>query len=552
MDAKWPFMIITFGLLFLLGITISKLEKNGVMRNWDKRRCEFSVMTAGMFFKPNDDPRSKAQFASDNFTFCMKSYIDKFIELAFLPFQTLIGKHLGLARDAMDMINVMRNIAKTIYDAFLNILQPYFRRFTASVYEMSRIVQYLRMALRKANAIMLSMLYQGLTVFRGILNTIQFVIKVILIVCGIILAIILVLIFVLFPFIPVIMSTLGAIIAAVTVAVMVFAGYVGKASGMKSGFCFSKLTRVYVKNTDGSIQLKPVSKVQIGDELAFDCGKVTAIICMEGSEVSLYNLQGIYVSGSHVVQSDNEKEIGQDKVETQEEKWNLVENDKRAQPATYKSAQLYCFNTETHKIPVYAPDKISVKPTKRVVFFKDWEEIPDEDTLGQYGWNYIILKSLNQSKSYELWKDGLSNFNNTPLMSPETLIKTSHGYIALKNFTKQKIGTTILDRKGQEQDVLGVIDSIVEDVDTLSINRNWHTELYEWDTNQKVWKKGVCKINPGKGVLNGKTLITESGEIIIWNESTKSEKIVRDFTDIGYKSIHETYPYVAQRLRLYR
>jgi hypothetical protein len=97
MDSKWPFMLITFGLLFLLGLTISQLERNGVMRNWDKRRCEFPVMTAGMFFKPNDDPRSSAQFASDNFTFCMKQYVDNFIELAFAPFQKASRSHRLLA-----------------------------------------------------------------------------------------------------------------------------------------------------------------------------------------------------------------------------------------------------------------------------------------------------------------------------------------------------------------------------------------------------------------------------------------------------------------------
>jgi hypothetical protein len=67
------------------------------------------------------------------------------------------------------------------------------RRFNASVYEMSRIMQYLRMAISRANAMVMSMLYSGITMFRGMLNTIQFVVKVILIICGIMLAIIIIL-----------------------------------------------------------------------------------------------------------------------------------------------------------------------------------------------------------------------------------------------------------------------------------------------------------------------------------------------------------------------
>jgi predicted phosphohydrolase len=60
--------------------------------------------------------------------------------------------------------------------------------------------------------------------FRGLLNTIQFVIKVILIICGIMLGIIIILIFVLFPFIPLIMATLGAIITTVLALTMVISG----------------------------------------------------------------------------------------------------------------------------------------------------------------------------------------------------------------------------------------------------------------------------------------------------------------------------------------
>ena len=45
------------------------------------------------------------------------------------------------------------------------------------------------------------------------------------------------------------------------------------------------------------------------------------------------------------------------------------------------------------------------------------------------------------------------------------------------------------------------------------------------------------------------TIITESGEFIIWDEIEKKERVVRDFTEVGYKTIHETYPFVASRLR---
>jgi predicted ATPase len=46
-------------------------------------------------------------------------------------------------------------------------------------------------------------------------------------------------------------------------------------------------------------------------------------------------------------------------------------------------------------------------------------------------------------------------------------------------------------------------------------------------------------------------LITETGEYIVWDPSEQKEKIVRDFTEIGYDSIYETYSFVEERLRTY-
>jgi hypothetical protein len=103
-----------------------------------------------------------------------------------------------------------------------------------------------------------------------------------------------------------------------------------------------------------------------------------------------------------------------------------------------------------------------------------------------------------------------------------------------------------LDRNGDEQDVLGVVYGEVEGIENM--NGKWNTELYE--LREGIWVKGEATVRKGVGNACGITLITETGEIIIWDEIAKKEKIVRDFTEIGYKEIHKTYPLVASRLRL--
>ena len=528
MDAKWPFMLIAFGLIFALGLTISSLERSSVMRNWDKRRCELPVTMASMFFKPDWDPRTKGEFAKDNFDFCMGQYVENFMKLLMAPISALFGKHANLAGSAVDMMTTIRNIATTLMNTFMGFLDTYFRKFNASIYEMSRIIQYLRMAMRRANAMVIGMLYTGLTMFRGLLNTIQFVIKVILIICGIMLAIIIILIFVLFPFIPMILSVLGAIIATVLILVMVISGAVGnEASSDKSGFCFSGWTMVATVDKDGNQQKKLVSELKIGDELAEGCGKITAIIQMDGTEIPLYYLNGIMVSGSHLVKGKDGE-------------WKSVSEDERATQTNVESSVLYCFNTTTHTIPV-------INTESEITLFRDWDELEDDDEKGQYEWNYIVLKMLNKFTNYNTWKDSLKMTTNIPLMSSKTKVKTQCGFASLEDMF---IGLKyVLDSKGNKHKVLGIVKGEVDDVDAAKMGERgiWNTELYE--LKNEVWIKSESTVVPGNDKIEGMTIITESGEFIIWDELEKKERVVRDFTEVGYKTIHETYPFVASRLR---
>jgi hypothetical protein len=479
-------------------------------------------MTA-MFFKPDSDPRSKGDFAKDNFDFCMKSVIEKFMTILMAPINALLGKHMNLAASASDGVSTVRDIAQKLYNTLLSFLDQYMRRFNASVFEMSRVVQFLQMAMSRANAMVMSMLYSGITLFRGMLNTIQFVIKVILIICGIMIAIIVILFFILFPFIPMILAVLGAIVTAVLSLTMVISGDIAnEAQSDKGGFCFARDTAVCVKQTDGKTVLKPVQDIQIGDILGDNCGEITATIIMDGEGIELYNVHGIFVSGSHLI-------LGTDGI------WKSVSEDERAHKTNTISDKLYCFNTTTNKLPIYSSEMGSP------IMFRDWEEINDDES--QYLWNYTILKMLNKDLHYDNWKDGLQKYSEMPLVGTKTKVKTCSGFVEICQLGLEDI---VIDSEGKERAILGVIDSRIDNVEIDS--DIWHTELYEWI--DEVWKKGDSTVGQGNKSVLGRTLITESGTFIIWDENEHKEKLIRDFTDVGVYDIHKTYPMIAARLRL--
>lgn len=513
MDSKWPFILITFGLLFALGVTISSIEKIVVMNNWDKRRCDFPIIIASAFFKPDGYNGSSSQFAKENFNFCMKTYIDKFMEILMVPINFIFEKQIGLAENALSMINSLRIMTKTMYDNFKAYLDKYFKKFNIAISEISRISQYLRMAIQKINAAMMSMVYTGVTIYRGIVNMIQFVVKVILIMCGVMLAIMIILIFILFPFIPMILSVISMIIYTVNILSNLFegssSGTLSTATSYKNGFCFSKDTILITENG-----LKKVNEIKIGDILD-KCGIVTTVIKMNGKGIKLFNLNGIYVSGSHLVKY---------------KEWNLVEEDPRSIKTDKESDILYCFNTTSHNIPVYSNGSKTI--------FRDWEEMEENDKEGHYLWNYMIFKKLNMSSNYSKWKDGLQT-SEIPLMNLK--VKTISGFV---NISELDISDKILDRNGNEQYILGTIIGRTSGTNRTSrtTNDEWHTELYEY--NDGIWIKGNSII--GEDCIEGRTLITETGEFIIWDGK---EKIIRDFTEIGYDHIHETYEFISDRLR---
>ena len=67
-----------------------------------------------------------------------------------------------------------------------------------------------------------------------------------------------------------------------------------------------------------------------------------------------------------------------------------------------------------------------------------------------------------------------------------------------------------------------------------------------------IWKRGSTNLYTANNEpLHGHTIITESGDFIIFDQNGK-ETIVRDFTEVGYQRIHKTYPFVSTRLRLYK
>jgi hypothetical protein len=507
----------TLGLFVLLGFVIAQMDRKSVMTHWATRRCELPVMVAGSFFKPELDPRTKSKFATDNFEFCMKRVVDGFIDLFIAPINALFGKQVNLAGGAMGALNGIRNIAQVLYNTFSAYLAQYFRRFSSSFSEVSRMIQHLRNAASRISAIALSLVYAGLSFFRGMINAIQVVIRVVLIICAIMLIIIILLWFILFPVIPIIMSALTAVVITVmAMAGILSASLSADAADKKGGFCFA--TGSPVVTTTGIV---PVEDIKVGTELQ-GCGRVSTVIVMEGDSIPLYDLKGILVSASHLVKGTDGR-------------WKSVSEDERAIPTDKKSEKIYCFNTTSNNIPLRASDD-------SIVLFRDWEEIANDDDNGQYIWNYMVSSILNKDTPYHLWESNLRSYCENALVSKGVEVKTARGFVPMKDI---QLSDPILDEKGEEQVVRGIIEGEMEGNST---GNEWVGELYV--LKDRVWIRQSSTLSSGDRQQRGYSLMTEKGTIVIRHPVSKEECVIRDFTEVGYQMIHETYSFVETRLRM--
>jgi hypothetical protein len=522
MEGKWPFIFITIVLSLLLAYVITDMEKTVIQNHWSERRCDLSVMVVAGLFKDDNDPRSFGDFTKDNFDFCVKPYVDKVLGVMLAPINVLFGKHLGVMSIAVGAMQSIRKIAQTVYSAFTKYIGGFYKQFSASIFQISRVVQYLRMAVNRISATAISTIYIGISMFRGMLNALQFTIKVILYICGILIALIIILWFVLFPVIPIVIAALIGVVALIKPLASVMSGplesIMNDARNKMGGFCFADTTIIPVIKGN-TIVLKPVHEIRVGDRLAYGYGDVTHVIEMDGSNVPLYALHGIHVSGSHLVK-------GVDGI------WKSVADDERASTILTRSTRLYCFNTTTNQIPVY--------DEKGICIFRDWEEIDNEDLIGQYLWNYLVLSKLNNDIGYDKWKGDIKKCCDVSLMSKNTLIKTVDGYVPIHSLY---IGyDKIVDNNGMPQTILGIVRGEVNNMNNTDI---WHTEMYEYDNG--IWRKGLSTVQPGVSQkVEGMSLITERGEFIMRSDK---DILVRDFTEVGYDKICYTYSFVEERLR---
>jgi len=363
------FSVLTIGLTIGLSAVIATAFRVNVGANWEERRCDPYVVPIAAFFKPSADPRTGAEFATENWNYCQKQYVQRALTTA-----AQVPKAVAAASAAT--VGVVQDIASTVADVFFNLWKMCYETYATFMEKMRDVAKLFQKFMlnlygivERLNASALSIIYSLLSLITPIVNSIQVTLIVSIIVIGIIIVLQVLLFFFLLPISGLIITVTAMVsVAVVTIATAIAAAMVSEL--FSPGACFAKGTPVQL----ASGETRPIETVQIGDLLR-DGGRVTAIHQFRSRDV-FYNLDGIRVTGDHLIANPSKLIRVSDHPHA------------TAERAFFGGSQdMYCLTTTTRRIPCIG--------TAGVLLFADWEEIAEDDRPALENWYQQVWTILN-------------------------------------------------------------------------------------------------------------------------------------------------------------
>lgn len=500
-----PLVVLIIALTIGLGITAGSIDAKAIKANWAERRCDPLVIASGFMYKPDTDQRSAAEFGFNNLKFCTEKFVKHTIMEALSPIFTAFTPIVGLAGGVNKIFNGLRQMLHSMYMTFLQIIQKFYQIFERYILQASRITYQLRSSFMKINASLVATVYMAFSIMTAGYNSFKFIITTSKIILGIISA----MLFVIAPF----GALIGSVSSALTTTISVIInrempdGFKGTQYNQSDAFCFAPDTKI--KMNDGTD--KRISELSAGERFADNLGQVQGMLTFDGSNVTLFNYNGVLVSGEHLVLEDGS--------------WKRVADSSSAHAVSTKVKTLFCPVTTSHKVPVIGE--------KDTILFADWEEM-DEDEICV--WDEAVRKILNVETSESSFSGVGELGGDVYVMSP------THGKTAIRDV---QIGDYIdcINKKGliDTTRVLGIYKG---DSTTLKSSSSIGCGVWKTDGAGK-WYKDSTSTYPGYKCI-AYHLITEAGTFL----AIAANKMfhIRDFTEVGLDQLPHLTPEVIAKL----
>jgi hypothetical protein len=171
-----PLILTTIVFLGVFASTVISLQLEDIRGNWDKRRCETMVISMAHLVPDGKDPNvDPTKFATDNFFFCMNKLVDKSMTASLDPVTGSINAQIDLANPIAASMNYLRSNAKSLLDPLNKMVQSLWDSAKVIAIKISTTFYLIASAFQRTQALVLSTVFAGFAIFKGVLNLLALV-----------------------------------------------------------------------------------------------------------------------------------------------------------------------------------------------------------------------------------------------------------------------------------------------------------------------------------------------------------------------------------------
>jgi len=483
-----------------LSIAMTYADRESVINDWPNKRCKTAVIATSFLYKPDDYNGTAADFAQENYNFCIKQLAGKTLQAGMAPATGVLKQQVGSSGVIGGMQNSIRNMLGTMGREFGSGLDIFYQRYQAIQGQVTRVMQYLQSAMGRISGVIGATIYLAVSMIVSMINTVEFIVWICIAIVIILVVIFIILFFILAPFSPLLLAV---------VTVIASAGFGAMIGGAASVFCFAEDTVVLASDA----KTIRVQDLVIGTVLA-DGSTVEGMFVFDGTRTPLYDLYGCLVSGTHLV------------YDTKSRRYCEVVEHPDARPTIRRSERVYCPITSNRHVPV-------ITSAGRHILFCDWEEVASDSARNV--WTKAVYKHLDIDTEI---------IDDDDVAGMHAHIRVAMADGQWKSIEKVSIGDTVLYGRGQETKVLGKVLRHT----MSSLQQTVHCGTWMKNARQKKWQRQHSCSGQDKHqkMVEIYHLITDSGTFLINSDGIIYE--VRDATEVGAANLRSCTPAVLSAL----
>lgn len=345
------FILITLFVFLVYSYCKIMQTKETIADDWVNQRCKpQNIPFAGFITHP--EGTSAFEYTSENFQYCIQNILTNVTGYAVQPFQFMLDSLSQVFSRMSDSIQQTREITNNLRNNFRKFAEDIMCRILNVMIPIQTMFIALMDLFQKTQGVMTGGLYTMLGSYLTLQSLMGAILELIIKVL-VALVIIIVGLWVL-PFTWPAAAATTSVFLAISIPLAIIIYFMTEVLHIKSSAipklrCFDRKTRFYL--LDGTF--KHIDELKINDVL-YDGSMITAKIQVTAKDLTMYNLKGIIVSESHIVNHYGN--------------WIPVRDHPLAiKIRDYNEPYLYCLNTSRKTIVLNG------------ITFTDWDEIYDDN-----------------------------------------------------------------------------------------------------------------------------------------------------------------------------